>query len=156
MHVGPVDKATSWSTGGTGERMLAATTDRLLETRLTVLDVGSVVLGGPLLDDHLHAAPGHVFDFGARLWAVHRGALPSRPALLGTGDQAARFGISPSRPGRLRLRPLLSSAPGARPELVAEALGLRPWSTRAGAGGRGRGRAAVAAPAGRAGDHRRR
>ena len=48
VHIGATEETEPWWAGGAGERLLAATVDRLLETRVTVLDVGRVILDARL------------------------------------------------------------------------------------------------------------
>jgi hypothetical protein len=48
LHVGATEEVEHWWSGGTGERNLARLVDLLLQTRVTVLDVGRVRLDGTL------------------------------------------------------------------------------------------------------------
>src|SRR3954447_6142974 len=69
LHIGAVPETEQWWLGGAGERLMVATVDRLLTSRVTMLDAGRVVLAPPLARDDLHRAHGRVLEFGARLGA---------------------------------------------------------------------------------------
>jgi hypothetical protein len=127
VHVGAVDETEPWWAGGAGVQLLAATIDRLLETRVTVLDVGRVWLGASPERDDLRDAPGRVLDFGARLGAqfvtarfeeVPGGSSP------GVAERADRFAELADRARPFRLRPLLSAVPADRPDLQEEAVAV--------------------------------
>jgi hypothetical protein len=107
--------------------MLRASIDRLLEARITVLDVGRVVLTGPGEAATVQAVHDHVLDFGARLGAQFvtvRLAGPADGAALGTAERATRFAAFADQARPYRLRPLLSSIPVDRPDLFAEAIAV--------------------------------
>jgi hypothetical protein len=127
LHIGAVDETEPWWTGGAGERLLRATVDRLLETRVTVVDVGTVLLGAPLAPDDVHAGHGRVLDFGSRLGAQFVTARfapePGTPP-LGTAERAERFAQLAAQARPYRLRPLLSSVPASRPDLLADAVAV--------------------------------
>jgi hypothetical protein len=112
LHIGAVDETEPWWVGGAGEQLLAATVDRLLETRVTVLDVGRVRLGASLERDDVHRAHGRVLDFGARLGAqfvtTRFEDAPGKPPT--TAERAARFTQLAEQARPFRLRPLLSSS----------------------------------------------
>jgi hypothetical protein len=126
LHIGAVAETEDWWVGGAGEHLMVATVDRLLESRVTVLDVGRVVLTPPLERDDLHHAHGRVLDFGARLGAQFVTArFPS--ADLDALDRRSRAGLfarlaDQARP--YRLRPLLASVPADRADLIEEAVGV--------------------------------
>ncbi|RZU31972.1 hypothetical protein [Blastococcus saxobsidens] len=123
LHVGAVPETEAWWSGGAGTQLLAATIDRLLETRTTVLDVGRVVLSGHLGRDDVHRAHGRVLDFGARLGAQF---LTARFA-EGAGDLAQRtegFAELAEQARPFRIRPLLSSVRADRPEALEEAVAV--------------------------------
>jgi hypothetical protein len=142
VHVGAVDETEPWWAGGAGVQLLAATIDRLLETRVTVLDVGRVWLGAPperedvaredvareyLVREDLPGAAGRVLDFGARLGAQFVTArfeeVPgaSSPTVAARAD---RFAELADRARPFRLRPLLSAVPADRPDLQEEAVAV--------------------------------
>lgn len=124
LHIGAVEEAEPWWSGGAGQRLLRATIDRLLETRVTVLDVGRVVLTAPGEAREVEEVHHRVLDFGARLGAQFvtvRFAEPASGAPLGASERATRFGAFADQARPYRLRPLLSSVPVDRPELFAEA-----------------------------------
>jgi hypothetical protein len=126
LHIGAVDETEPWWVGGAGEQLLAATVDRLLETRVTVLDVGRVRLGASLERDDVHRAHGRVLDFGARLGAQFVTTRfedgPGKPPT--TAERAARFTQLAEQARPFRLRPLLSSVPADRPDLLDEAVAV--------------------------------
>jgi hypothetical protein len=124
MHIGAVPETAPWWTGGAGERMLRATIDRLLESRITVLDVGRVPLDSPLPGDDVHGAHGRVLEFGSRLGAQFVTArfrdLHGDPAT--DRQRAERFGQLVDQARVYRLRPLLSAVPFDRPDLLDHAV----------------------------------
>src|SRR4051794_20875612 len=126
LHIGAVDETEPWWVGGAGEQLLAATVDRLLETRVTVLDVGRVRLGASLERDDVHRAHGRVLDFGARLGAqfvtTRFEDAPGKPPT--TAERAARFTQLAEQARPFRLRPLLSSVSADRPDLLDEAVAV--------------------------------
>jgi len=126
LHIGAVDETEPWWTGGAGERLLAATIDRLLETRVTVLDVGVVLLRAHLERDDVHRAHGRVLDFGSRLGAQFVTARfdPSSGRPLGTAEKADRFAQLAEQSRPFRLRPLLATVPVDRPDLLEEAVAV--------------------------------
>ncbi|WP_104526291.1 hypothetical protein [Blastococcus atacamensis] len=123
LHVGAVPETEAWWSGGSGTQLLAATIDRLLEARATVLDVGRVELSGSLGRDDVHRGHGRVLDFGARLGAQF---LTARFA-DGVADLAQRtesFAELAEQARPFRIRPLLSSVPADRPDLLADAVAV--------------------------------
>jgi hypothetical protein len=127
LHVGAAEEVEHWWSGGTGERNLARLVDLLLETRVTVLDVGRVVLDGPLPADDVHAAHGRVLDLGARFGAqfvTARFGAPSTPAGRGLAERVDLFGQLADQARPYRLRPLLAPVPAGRLDLLADALAV--------------------------------
>jgi hypothetical protein len=127
LHVGAAEEVEHWWSGGTGERNLARLVDLLLETRVTVLDVGRVVLDGPLPADDVHAAHGRVLDLGARFGAqfvTARFGAPSTPAGRGLAERVDLFGQLADQTRPYRLRPLLAPVPAGRLDLLADALAV--------------------------------
>lgn len=124
LHIGAVEEAEPWWSGGSGQRLLGATIDRLLETRVTVLDVGLVVLNAPEEAEAVRDIHNRVLDFGARLGAqfvtVRFGGLLAGGD-SGRAERAARFAAFAAQARPYRLRPLLSSIPVDRPDLFADA-----------------------------------
>jgi len=127
LHIGAVEEAEPWWSGGAGQRLLIATIDRLLETRVTVLDVGRVVLTASGEAEAVKQVHDRVLDFGARLGAQFvtvRFAGSADGAALGTAERATRFAAFADQARPYRLRPLLSSIPVDRPDLFAEAISV--------------------------------
>jgi hypothetical protein len=127
LHIGAVEETEPWWAGGAGEQLLAATIDRLLETRVTVLDVGRVVLEASLPADTVHRAHGRVLDFGARLGAqfvTARFPEGAAEAPSGTAERAARFARLAEQARPFRLRPLLASVPADRSDLLEQAIAV--------------------------------
>lgn len=124
VHIGAVPETERWWTGGNGEHLVAATVERLLQTRITTLDVGRVVLTPPLLPDYVHSGHGRVLEFGARLGAQFVTArFPSDAGTtLGTAARADLFARLAEQARPFRLRPLLASVPADRPELHEDAV----------------------------------
>ncbi len=125
LHVGATEEVEHWWSGGTGERNLARLVDLLLRTRVTVLDVGRVLLDGPLPADDVHAAHGRVLDLGVRFGAqfvTARFAAPSTPAGRGLAERVDLFGQLADQARPYRLRPLLAPVPADRLDLLADAL----------------------------------
>ena len=125
LHVGATEEVEHWWSGGTGERNLARLVDLLLQTRVTVLDVGRVVLDRPLPADDVHAAHGRVLDLGARFGARYvtaRFAVPDSPAGRSTAERVALFGQLAEQARPYRLRPLLAPVPVGRLDLVQDAV----------------------------------
>jgi hypothetical protein len=126
LHIGAVAETEPWWTGGAGEHLLAATIDRLLETRVTVLDVGRVDLDRRLERDDVHRAHGRVLDFGARLGAQFVTArFVEGEAAPGSREEAgARFARLADQARPFRIRPLLSSVRADAPESFEEAIAV--------------------------------
>jgi hypothetical protein len=124
LHIGAAEETEPWWAGGAGEHLLAATIDRLLETRITVLDVGRVVLDRRLERDDVHRAHGRVLDFGARLGAQFVTArFDDGAAAPGSPDEAsARFARLAEQARPFRLRPLLSAVSADEPDSFAGAV----------------------------------
>ncbi len=126
LHVGGAEEVEHWWSGGAGERNLAKLVDQLLETRVTVLDVGRVELGGDLPRD-VHAPHWRVLDLAARFGARYvtaRFAAPDTPAGRSLAERIDVFGqlVDQARP--YRVLPLLAPVPADRPDLVADALAV--------------------------------
>ena len=127
VHVGAAEETEPWWAGGAGEHLLAAMVDRLLETRVTVLDVGRVLLEADLEPDTVHRAHGRVLDFGARLGAqfvIARFPADADPSRLSATERAERFARLAEQARPFRLRPLLSSVPAGRPDLIEQAVAV--------------------------------
>ena len=126
LHVAGAEEVEHWWSGGAGERNLTRLVDLLLETRVTVLDVGRVELGGTLPRD-VHAAHYRVLDLGARFGARYitaRFGAPDTPAGWSLAERVEVFGqlVEQARP--YRVLPLLAPVPADRPDLVADALSV--------------------------------
>ncbi|WP_346623548.1 hypothetical protein [Blastococcus montanus] len=124
LHVGGTDEVEHWWSGGAGERNLARLVDLLLETRVTVLDVGRVELGSSLPRD-VYAPHGRVLDLAARFGARYvtaRFASTDAPVERPLTERIDVFGqlLDQARP--YRVTPLLAPVPADRPDLVADAL----------------------------------
>ncbi|SDY78043.1 hypothetical protein SAMN05661080_04588 [Modestobacter sp. DSM 44400] len=127
LHVGAVEEVEQWWSGGAGERHLARLIDLLLETRVSVLDVGRVQLDGPLPRDDVHAFHGRVLDLGARFGAqfvTARFGAPGWPAGRSLAERVDVFGQLAEQARPFRLRPLLAPVPVTRPDLVADAVSV--------------------------------
>jgi hypothetical protein len=127
LHIGAVEEAEPWWSGGAGQRQLEATIGRLLETRVTVLDVGRVVLTAPEEAAAVRDVHDRVLDFGARLGAQFvtvRFGGPLARGVLGPAERAARLAAFADQARPYRLRPLLSSISVDRPDLFADAAAL--------------------------------
>jgi hypothetical protein len=127
LHVGAAEEVEHWWSGGTGERSLARLVELLLETRVTVLDVGRVLLDGPLPADDVHAAHGRVLDLGARFGAqfvTARFGAPGTPAGRSLAERVDLFGQLADQARPYRLRPLLAPVPAARLDLLADAVSV--------------------------------
>lgn len=123
LHVGGTEEVEPWWRGGAGERNLARLVALLLETRVTVLDVGRVQLGTGLPRDDVHAGHGRVLDLGARFGARY---VTARFATgdLGPAQRADVFGRLAEQARPYRLLPLLAPVPADRPDLVADAVAV--------------------------------
>jgi hypothetical protein len=127
LHVGAAEEVEHWWSGGTGERNLARMVDLLLQTRVTVLDVGRVRLDGPLPTDDVHAAHGRVLDLGARFGAqfvTARFDAPFTPAGRSLTERVDLFGQLADQARPYRLRPLLAPVPADRLDLLADAMAV--------------------------------
>jgi hypothetical protein len=123
LHVGGTEEVEPWWRGGAGERNLARLVALLLETRVTVLDVGRVQLGTGLPRDDVHAGHGRVLDLGARFGARYVTARFASPD-LGRAERADVFGQLAEQARPYRLVPLLAPVPADRPDLVADAVAV--------------------------------
>jgi hypothetical protein len=127
LHVGAAEEVEHWWSGGAGQRNLARLVDLLLQTRVTVLDVGRVQLDGDLRPDPVHAGHGRVLDLGARFGARYvtaRFAAPDSPAGRSLAERVDLFGRLADEARTYRLRPLLAPVPVDRPDLLADALAV--------------------------------
>jgi hypothetical protein len=127
LHVGAAEEVEHWWSGGSGERNLARLVGLLLETRVTVLDVGRVRLGGSLPADDVHAAHGRVLDLGARFGAqfvTARFGAPDSPAGRSLSERVDVFGQLAEQARPYRLRPLLAPVPVDRLDLLADAVSV--------------------------------
>jgi hypothetical protein len=127
LHIGAVAETEPWWTGGAGEHLLAATIDRLLETRVTMLDVGRVVLSPALERDEIHRTHGKVLEFGARLGAqfvTARFPAAADPDALSPGVRAEWLAQLAEQARPYRLRPVLASIPADRPDLIGDAIAV--------------------------------
>jgi hypothetical protein len=127
LHIGVAEEADRWWGGGAGQRLLGATVDRLLETRVTVLDVGRVVLTAPHEQEPGQQANHRVLDFGARLGAQFVTVRFDETVDMwdvGGADRATRFAAFAEKARPYRLRPVLSSISVDRPELFSAAVSV--------------------------------
>jgi hypothetical protein len=127
LHIGAIPETEQWWAGGAGEHLMAATVQRLLQTRVTMLDVGRVVLDPPLARDDLHRSHGRVLEFGARLGAQFVTARFPSDGRITPRTVAARADLfarlaEQARP--YRLRPLLASISADRPDVFADAVAV--------------------------------
>jgi hypothetical protein len=117
IRVASADEAEPWWQRGVGSPMLPALVDALLESRVTVLDVGRVELGPELHSvDYTHPYL-RALELGARLGAqfvtARATAQPGQPAhFAALAELAHRYG----------LRPLLHAAPGTAARTLDDAL----------------------------------
>jgi hypothetical protein len=124
LHVGATEEVEHWWSGGTGERNLARLVELLLETRVTVLDVGRVRLDGPLPADDVHARHGRVLDLGARFGARFVTARFGTTEPADLAERADLFGQLAEQARPYRLRPLLAPVPADRLDLLADAVAV--------------------------------
>jgi hypothetical protein len=127
VHIGAVAETEQWWVGGAGERLMAATVERLLETRVTMLDVGRVVLTPPFEPDYSHRGHGRVLEFGARLGAqfvTARFPVDARHEPAGVSARADLFARLADEAAPYRLRPLLASIPADRRDLFEDAIAV--------------------------------
>lgn len=125
LHIGAVAETQHWWEGGAGEHLLLATVERLLETRVTMLDVGRIVLTPPLDRDDFHRAHGRVLEFGGRLGAqfvTARFPTEAGPTGRDEKERADLFARLAEQARPYRLRPLLASVPADRLDLVEDAV----------------------------------
>ncbi|WP_214370132.1 hypothetical protein [Pseudonocardia sp. H11422] len=108
--VGPeVDEVQQWWAKGVGSPMLRELVTALLESRVTVLDVGRVQLGPELrVVDFAHPYA-RVLEVGTRLGAQF---VTARAATDAADDPAELFATLAELAARYRLRPLLSVVAG--------------------------------------------
>lgn len=118
FHVGAVEEAEPWWSAGAGQQLLAAVIERLLESRVTVLDVGRVVLGHAEERRGAFGVHQRVLDFGARLGAQF--VVVRFGADVESHARAERFGAFADQARPFRLRPLLAAVPVDRPETFPE------------------------------------
>ncbi|GAB3318243.1 hypothetical protein GCM10027451_36900 [Geodermatophilus aquaeductus] len=121
LHVGGAQEVEPWWHGGAGERNLARLVALLLETRVTVLDVGRVHLGSALPRDDVHADHGRVLDLGARFGARY---VTARLTASSPAERADVFGQLAEQARPYRVLPLLAPVPADRPDLVDDAVAV--------------------------------
>ncbi len=122
LRVAAVDEVAQWWSKGIGSPMLHALIPALLASRVTVLDVGRVLLGPELrVLDGQHAYV-RVLELGVRLGAqfvTARAAVGSADDR--TGEAAELFGRLAELAQRYRLRPLITVVPATAVATVAQA-----------------------------------
>lgn len=107
IRVASADEAEPWWQRGIGSPTLPALVDTLLESRVTVLDVGRVELGPELHSvDYAHPYL-RALELGARLGAQFVTARATAQP-----DQRAHFAALAELAHRYGLRPLLHAVPG--------------------------------------------
>jgi hypothetical protein len=117
LRVASADEADPWWQRGIGSPMLPALVDALLESRVTVLDVGRVELGPELHNvDYAHPYL-RALELGARLGAQ----FVTARATAGPG-QRDHFAALAELAHRYGLRPLLHAVPGTGAPTLHHAL----------------------------------
>lgn len=117
LRVASADEAEPWWQRGIGSPMLTALVDALLESRITVLDVGRVELGPELHRvDYTHPYL-RALELGARLGAQ----FVTARATAGAG-QREHFAALAELAHRYGLRPLLHAVPGTGAPTLHRAL----------------------------------
>jgi hypothetical protein len=125
LHVGATEEVEHWWSGGSGERNLARLVDLLLQTRVTVLDVGRVPLGPELCVVDIGHPYGRVLEVGTRLGAQFVTVRAGSPRPDGTADDPAEFFARlADLAGRYHLRPLLSLTAGTAVATLEQALAV--------------------------------
>ena len=120
LRVAAVDDGTQWWSKGIGSAMLHDLVPALLESRVTVLDVGRVELGPELrVVDGRHAYS-RALELGVRLGAQF---VTSRAAAAGE-DPAELFALLAELAHRYRLRPLLAVVPGTPVDRLERAVAV--------------------------------
>jgi hypothetical protein len=110
LRVAAVDEVQQWWSKGIGSAMLHALVPALLGSRVTVLDVGRVVLGPELrVVDGRHAYT-RVLEIGVRLGAQF---VTARADAAAAEDPHELFALLAELAGRYRLRPLITVVPGS-------------------------------------------
>lgn len=118
LRVAAVAEVAQWWAKGIGSEMLHALVPALLGSRVTVLDVGRVLLGPELrVVDSRHGYV-RVLELGVRLGAQF---VTARAAPGSTDDPAELFAVLAELAGRYRLRPLLTVVPGTPVATLAHA-----------------------------------
>jgi sugar phosphate isomerase/epimerase len=117
IRVASADEAEPWWQRGVGSPMLRELVDALLQTRVTVLDVGRVELGPELHSvDYTHPYL-RALELGARL-----GAQFVTARATGGPDQRGHFAALAELAHRYGLRPLLHAVPGTAAPTLDDAL----------------------------------
>ncbi len=108
LRVAAVDEVQQWWSRGIGSPMLGELAAALLASRVTVLDVGRVVLGPELRVMDSAQPYAHALEIGVRLGAQFVTArAPAGP----TEDPAELFAVLAELAERYRLRPLMTVVP---------------------------------------------
>lgn len=124
LHVAGLREVEHWWTGGAGQRNLARLVTTLLQTRVTVLDVGRLVLAG---EDGAEGSPEEhrrVLDLGARFGAQYVTARFPASSGQGLAEKIDVFGRMADRARPFRLRPLLAPVPVDDRAALAEAVAV--------------------------------
>jgi hypothetical protein len=127
LHVGAAEEVEPWWSGGAAQRNLAELVDLLLVNRVTVLDVGRVLLDPASGSRTLPEETRRVLDLGARLGAQYvtaRFAAPGSPAGHPLEERVAVFARLAEQARPYRLRPLLAPVPVDRPDMLADAVAV--------------------------------
>jgi hypothetical protein len=119
LRVAAVDEVQQWWGKGIGSQMLHDLVPALLSSRVTVLDVGRVVLGPELHTVDSRHAYTRALELGTRLGAQF---VTARAAAGSTEDQAELFGLLAALAAPYRLRPLITVVPGSPVDSIGRAL----------------------------------
>lgn len=119
LRVAAAAEVEQWWSKGIGSRMLHDLLPALLGSRVTMLDVGRVVLGPELRTVDSRHAYMRVLELGSRLGAQF---LTARTAAGSTDDQAELFGLLAALATPYRLRPLITVVPGSPVDSIHRAL----------------------------------
>ncbi|MGD9527999.1 hypothetical protein [Pseudonocardia sp.] len=121
LRVAAVDEVGAWWAKGIGSPMLGDLAEALLESRVTVLDVGRVELGAGLRVLDGQQPYMRVLELGVRLGAQF---VTSRASAGDASKARELFELLAELAGRFRMRPLMTAVPGSAVPTVEEAVAV--------------------------------